>query len=304
MPKILVATEKPFANEAREKIKEIAHAHASTSLRFLESYASPEELLSNLKDAEALIVRSDKITETIINEASDLRIIVRAGSGYDNIDLASATARDIVVMNTPGQNANAVAELAFGMMLHMVRGGFNGNSGSELKAKHLGLHGYGNIGRCMARIAKGFDMKVRAFDPYVTETINGVELLDAEQDLYASSDFISLSIPANTDTTQSIGYELLSSCSDKLVLVNTARKEIIDEDGLLKIMEEKQGFRYCSDISPDQREIFLSKFGERCLFTTKKMGAQTGESNINAGVAAVRQVLAYFETGNTTYQVN
>jgi len=301
---ILVATEKQFASIAIEKMKEVASAYHEVEFRVLESYSSKEELKIAVADVNALIIRSDKIGEDIIEVASALKLIVRAGSGYDNIDLSAATERGIVVMNTPGQNANAVAELAFGLLVTMIRGKFNGLPGTELSGKVMGLHGYGNIGKCMARIAKGFEMTILAYDPYVTEVTNGVELWDSKHEMYAECDFISLSLPENEDTKLSIGYKLLSKTKEKVVLINTARRELIEEDDLLRIMSENPEFRFCSDIPPARRDEFETKFGDRVLLTKKKMGAQTAEANINAGVAAVRQAIAYFQTGNNTFQVN
>ncbi len=301
---ILLATEKPFAASASDKIKEVASSHEDISLHFLEAYESEVDLLNAVGDKDALIIRSDKITNEVIEAAPRLKLVVRAGSGYDNVDLNAASARDIVVMNTPGQNANAVAELAFGLMVTMIRGQFNGKPGSELGGKTLGLHGYGNIGHCMARIALGFEMKILAYDPYVSEVGQGVEILDSVTDLYKKSDFVSLSIPANSETINSINYELLLNAKDDLVLINTARQEIIDEEGLVSIMKEKEFFRFCSDIAPSNKDELLELFRNRCLFTKKKMGAQTREANSNAGVAAINQTIDFFKTGNKTFQVN
>ncbi len=304
MWKVLIATEKPFAASASEEIIKVASGCSDIELRFLESYTSFDEIKDAIKDVHALIVRSDKVREELIQSAPDLKLIIRAGSGYDNIDLEAATTRGIAVMNTPGQNANAVAELAFGLMVTIIRNKFNGLPGSELKNKNLGLHGYGNIGHCMAQIARGFEMNLFAYDPYVTDVIDGVNLVEDISELYSQCDFISLSIPVNEETKFSINYDLLQKTKDHTVLVNTARKEIIDEEGLLKIMSERPDFRYCSDIPPANREKFESLFGERCLITRKKMGAQTAEANTNAGVAAITQVIAFFETGNTRFQIN
>ncbi len=304
MRKILVATEKPFAASALKEMKSAASTSSNIELSFLESYTSPEEIKGAIKDAHGLIVRSDKVRAEIIEAAPDLKLIIRAGSGYDNVDLEAATERGIVVMNTPGQNANAVAELAFGLMVTMIRNKFNGSPGSELKNKNLGLHGYGNIGHCMAQIARGFEMKLIAYDPYVTDVIDGVDLVESMSELYSRSDFISLSIPVNKETQFSINYDLLQETKADAVLVNTARKEIIDEEGLLKIMSERPDFRYCSDIPPASREKFESLFGDRCLITKKKMGAQTTEANTNAGVAAISQAIEFFENGNNKFQIN
>jgi len=306
MKKILVATKKPFASKAIEEMKKIADAKGY-KLELLEKYQSPEELKKALTTADALIVRSDKINEDILKDAGKLKVIARAGAGYDNIDLQSATDKKIVVMNTPGQNANAVAELVLGMMVYMNRNKFDGSPGTELKGKTLGIHAYGNVGKNVARIAKGFDMKVMAHDPFVSSEIverDGIKDIEERDDLYSQSQYISLHIPANKQTVKSIGYELLKKMPENAVLINTARKEIIDEEGLMKLMEERPDFKYISDIAPDKRQEFEEKFKDRVFFTPKKMGAQTAEANINAGKAAVKQIIDFFEKGKTTYKVN
>jgi len=254
-----------------------------------------------------LIVRSDKITDEVINAASNLKIVVRAGAGFDNVDLAAATANGVVVMNTPGQNSNAVAELAIGMMVYQARNHFNGTSGTELKGKKLGIHAYGNVGRYVATIAKGFGMEVSAFDPFIPkESIeqDGVTVVENAEDLYANCDYISLHIPANEHTKKSINYNLLSKMKDGGTLVNTARKEVINEDDLVRIFEKNENFKYLSDIAPDNRDLLEDKFGNRCFFTPKKMGAQTSEANINAGIAAAKQIIGFIENGDTTFKVN
>lgn len=304
--KVLVATEKAFAPSAITMIREVVES-AGHQLALLENYGSTGDLLSAVTDADALIVRSDIVTPAVIEAAVKLRIVVRAGAGYDNIDLAACTVRKIVAMNTPGQNSNAVAELAFALMLYDARGGFAGTAGTELRGKNLGLHAFGNIARYMAIISKGFGMNVFAFDPFVTVDDferNGVKQCKDVNELYSSCQYVSLHLPSNEKTNKSVGYDLLKLMPHKSVLVNTARKEIIDEEGLLKIFGERPLFRYLADVEPDSREIFESKHKGRFIFTAKKMGAQTEEANINAGIAAARQVVDYFATGNEKFRVN
>ncbi len=306
MKKVLVATEKPFAPVAVNQIRE-AFDKAGYACDFFEKYGNQDELVAAVKEAEALIVRSDKITSEVINAADNLKIVVRAGAGYDNIDLKAATEHGVAVMNTPGQNSNAVAELALGMMVYQARNHFNGTSGRELKGKKLGIHAYGHVGKLVARIAKGFGIGIYAFDPFIpAEEIekDGVIVCSTAEDMYAISDYVSLHIPANEKTKDSINYELLSKMKEDAVLVNTARKEVINEEGLLKIFEERSGFQYVSDIAPDNAKILSNKYGNRCFFTPKKMGAQTAEANINAGIAAARQIINFFEHGDTTFVVN
>ncbi len=306
MTKVLVATVKPFAEAAVNQIK-ATFEKAGYTCRFLEKYDGQEALKEAVSDAEAMIIRSDKITSEILDAAPHLKIVVRAGAGYDNVDLQAATAHGVVVENTPGQNSNAVAELALGMMVFQARNHFNGKPGTELKGKKLGIQAYGNVGKNVARIAKGFGMEVCAFDPFVSkESIeaDGVTVYDDLKAMYADCDYISLHIPANPHTIKSINYELLSHMKQGATLVNTARKEVIDEEGLLKIFRDRNDFRYVSDIAPDNREVIEKEFGDRCFFTPKKMGAQTAEANINAGIAAARQIIAFFENGDTTFKVN
>jgi len=306
MTKVLVATVKPFAEAAVNQIKS-SFEKAGYDCRFFESYKSQDDLKKAVADAEALIIRSDKITEEIMDAAPKLKIVVRAGAGFDNVDLAAATVRDIVVMNTPGQNSNAVAELVLGMLVFQARNHFNGKPGTELKGKKLGIQAYGHVGRNVARIAKGFGMEVFAFDPFVDKSrieADGVVVFDNLEEMYKACDYISLHIPANAHTIKSINYDLLSKMKPGATLVNTARKEIIHEDDLLKILHERDNFSYISDISPDNRETIENEFGDRCFFTPKKMGAQTAEANINAGTAAANQVIAFLEKGDTTFQVN
>ncbi len=306
MTKVLIATVKPFAKAAVDGIKEVFDK-AGYETVLLEKYQDNSEFLEAVKDVDALIVRSDKVTPEVIDAAQNLKIVVRAGAGYDNINLEAATAKNIVVMNTPGQNSNAVAELALGMMVYQARNHFNGTSGTELKGKKIGIHAYGHVGKNVARIAKGFGMDVAAFDPFVPAeqiTADGVEVYDDVEKMYAQCDYISLHIPANKHTIKSINYDLMSKMKKGAVLVNTARKEVVDEDALLKIFEENEKFAYVSDIAPDNKNVIEEKYPERCFFTPKKMGAQTAEANINAGIAAANQIIAYLEKGDTTFKVN
>ncbi len=304
--KITVATVKPFAPEAVRKIKETAE-DTGYEFALLEKYENQKDLIEAVKNTDALIIRSDKATREVIESGNRLKIIVRAGAGYDNIDLAAATEKGIVVMNTPGQNSNAVAELALGMMVYNARNKFNGKSGTELKGKKLGIHAYGNVGKLVANIAKGFGMEVFAFDAFVPKEVieaDGIKALDSADELYSICQYVSLHIPANEDTKQSIDYEILSKMPDGATLVNTARKEVINEDELLKLMQDRSDFKYLSDIAPDKKEEFEEKFPERVFFTPKKMGAQTVEANLNAAVASVKQIINFFENGDTTFQVN
>jgi len=304
--KILVATEKAFAPAAIKLIREVTDA-AGHQLALLENYKDVSELLAAVADADAMIVRSDLVTAQVLDAAKKLRIVVRAGAGYDNLDLPACTAHKVVAMNTPGQNSNAVAELAFEMMLYQARSGFSGKSGSELRGKTLGLHAFGNVGKYMAEIAKGFGMDVYAFDPFVTEDVmkkSGVKACKSVDELYSECQYVSLHMPANDKTKKSINHELLMKMPKEAVLVNTARKEVVDEEGLLKIFEERPDFRYLSDVEPDCKAVFEEKHKGKFIFTAKKMGAQTEEANINAGVAAARQIVDYFKTGNEKFKVN
>ncbi|MDR1758743.1 MAG: 3-phosphoglycerate dehydrogenase [Bacteroidales bacterium] len=304
--KILVATEKPFAKAAIQGIREIVEK-AGHSLTLLEKYGTEEVFALELADKDALIVRSDKVTAMAIANALNLKIVVRAGAGYDNLDLPACTARGIVAMNTPGQNANAVAELAIGMMIYLARNQFQPGTGSELRGKKLGIHAYGNVGRGVAWAARGLGMEVFAFDPFVpAEKIkqDGVCPVDNIETLYNTCHYISLHIPANEQTKKSIGYDLLSRMPKGATLINTARKEVIHEEDLLKIMEERADFKYGTDILPDNKEVFLAKFGTRFFGTPKKMGAETAEANVNAGLAAATQIVNFFQNGDTTFQVN
>jgi D-3-phosphoglycerate dehydrogenase / 2-oxoglutarate reductase len=304
--KILVATDKPFAPIAVRMIREVTEG-AGHELALLEKYTSVDQLLEAVADADAMIVRSDIVSADVVKAAKKLKIVVRAGAGYDNLDLAACTANNVVAMNTPGQNSNAVAELVFEMMLFNARGGFAGKSGSELRGKKLGIHAFGYVGKFVARIAHGFGMDVYAFDPFVDETemvAAGVKPCKTVEELYAACQYISLHIPANDKTKKSVGKALLGSMPAGAVLVNTARKEVIDEEGLIQIMEARADFVYLSDIEPDCKALFEEKYKGRYIFTAKKMGAQTEEANINAGVAAAKQIADFFATGNTKFKVN
>jgi D-3-phosphoglycerate dehydrogenase len=287
-------------------IREVAEG-AGHELALLEKYTSVDQLLEAVADADAMIVRSDIVSAEVVKAAKKLKIVVRAGAGYDNLDLAACTSNNIVAMNTPGQNSNAVAELVFEMMLFNARGGFAGKSGSELRGKRLGIHAFGYVGKFVAKIAQGFGMDVYAFDPFVDAadiTGAGVKVCKTVEELYSTCQYISLHIPANDKTKKSVGRALLQSMPAGAVLVNTARKEVIDEDGLVQIMDERSDFVYLSDIEPDCKALFEENYKGRYIFTAKKMGAQTEEANINAGVAAARQIADFFATGNTQFRVN
>ncbi len=304
--KVLVATDKPFAKAAVDGIREIVEG-AGHSLALLEKYTSPEELYAAAADADALIVRSDKVTKEVVECAKNLKIVVRAGAGYDNLDLEACTAKGVVAMNTPGQNSNAVAELALGMMVYISRNCFTPGTGSELKGKRVGIHAYGNVGKLVASLAKGFGMEVMIFDPFVKAheiTDPSIKIAATVEELYSSCQFVSLHIPANAQTKGSIGYELLSKMPKGGALVNTARKEVIDEAGLMKALTERSDLKYITDIAADNQAELSEKFGTRVFASPKKMGAETAEANINAGLASARQIVKFFATGDKTFQVN
>ena len=274
----------------------------------LEKYTDKADLLAAVADGDGLIIRSDKVTAEVLDAAKQLKIVVRAGAGYDNVDLAAAKAKGVVVMNTPGQNSNAVAELAIAMMIYMSRNCFTPGTGSELLGKTVGIHAYGNVGRLVGVKAKALGMNVVAYDPFITDAAvfekDGVEKVDSVEELYAKSNFLSLHIPATEQTKKSIGYALLNSMPKGATLVNTARKEVIDEEGLYKALEERADLKYITDIAPDTKDALAEAFGKRFFATPKKMGAETAEANINAGLAAARQIVDYFVNGNTRFQVN
>jgi len=306
MAKVLIATVKPFSAQAVEEVKGVFN-EAGYEVEVLSKYPAQSDLIAAVKDKDALIIRSDMVDREVIEAAGNLKIVVRAGAGYDNVDLEAATEKGIVVMNTPGQNSNAVAELAMGMMVYLNRTGFTPAAGSELRGKKLGIHAYGAVGRIVGMIAKGFGMKVYAFDPYVDPVIiknDGVVCEDSAEDLYSKCQYISLHIPATAETRESISYDLLNSMPQGATLVNTARKEVIDEEGLKRVFAERDDFRYISDIAPECREELEEQYEGRVFFTPKKMGAQTAEANLNAGVAAARQIVNFIEKGDRTFKVN
>lgn len=306
MTKVLVATVKPFAPAAVEGIREVVEG-AGYEMALLEKYENQQEFIDAASDADAIIIRSDKADADVIAGANKLKIIVRAGAGYDNVDLEAASAKDICVMNTPGQNSNAVAELALGMMVFQARNSFNGTAGTELRGKKLGIHAYGNVGRYVAEIAKGFGMECYAFDPFIEKADiekDGVKVLDSVEELYSTCQYISLHIPANEKTRGSIDAALMNSMPAGATLVNTARKEVVCEESLKKVFANRKDFVYISDIAPDCAPEIEEKFAGRFFFTPKKMGAQTAEANINAGIAAANQIKNYLENGDRTFQVN
>ena len=304
--KVLVATEKPFAAVAVDGIRKVLD-EAGYELALLEKYSSKQELLDAVADADGLIIRSDIVDQEVLDAAKQLKIVVRAGAGYDNIDLEASKAKGVVAQNTPGQNSNAVAELVFGMTVMAVRNMYNGTSGTELKEKSIGIHAFGQVGRNVARIAKGFGMEVSALDPYCPDEViteAGVKPIHSVEELYSTNQFVSLHIPATAETKKSVGYDLVKLMPKNGVLINTARKEVIDEEGLAKALEERPDIKYVADIKPDSAEELKAKFGDRVFFTPKKMGAQTAEANINAGIAAAQQTVAFHRDGINRFQVN
>lgn len=304
--KVLVATQKPFAPVAVEGIREVLEGKGH-ELVLLEKYTDKKQLLDAVADVAALIVRSDKVDAEVLDAAENLKIVVRAGAGYDNIDLQAATEHDVCVENTPGQNSNAVAELVFGMTVMAVRNMYDGTSGSELRGKTLGIHAFGQVGRNVARIAGGFGMQVSALDPYCPDSVMedaGVSPVHDIRELYSRNKFVSLHIPATPETARSVGYDLITLMPKGGVLINTARKEVIDEDGLQKALRERPDLKYVADVKPDNADVLLEEFPGRVFFTPKKMGAQTAEANINAGIAAARQIAEFFETGAAPFRVN
>ena len=303
--KVLVATEKPFAaaavNGIRKEVEE-----AGNELVLLEKYTEKQQLLDAVKDVDAMIIRSDKVDADVLDAAKQLKIVVRAGAGYDNIDLEAATAHNVIAENTPGQNSNAVAELVFGMLVYAVRNFYNGKAGTEIMGKKLGILAFGNVGRNVARIAKGFGMDVYAYDAFCPKDVieaAGVHAVDSQEALFETCDVVSLHIPATPETRQSINHDLVAKMKKGGILVNTARKEVIDEAGLIALMNEREDLKYVTDIKPDADAEF-AKFEGRYFSTPKKMGAQTAEANINAGIAAAKQINAYFKDGCNKFQVN
>ncbi|WP_018463877.1 NAD(P)-dependent oxidoreductase [Segatella paludivivens] len=303
--KVLVATEKPFAAAAVEGIKKEVEA-AGNELALLEKYTDKAQLLDAVKDADAMIIRSDKVDAEVLEAAKSLKIVVRAGAGYDNIDLAAATANNVVAENTPGQNSNAVAELVFGLLVYTVRNFYNGKAGSELKDKKIGILAFGNVGRNVARVAKGFGMDVYAFDAFCPADVieaAGVHAVKSQNELFQTCDIVSLHIPATPETIKSINYATVNQMPKGGILINTARKEVINEPELIKLLAEREDLKYITDIKPDADEDF-KKFEGRYFSTPKKMGAQTAEANVNAGIAAAKQINAFFKDGCTKFKVN
>lgn len=304
--KVLIATEKPFAKEAIDQIKEVFNK-ANYQVAMLEKYSDKSELIAAVADAQALIIRSDKVTAEVLAAAPNLKIVVRAGAGFDNVDLAAATQHGVVVMNTPGQNSNAVAELVVGMMIFMQRNQFTAGTGGEIIGKTLAIHAFGNVGKLVARKGIALGMKVIAFDPFVSDeafAAEGVEKVASIEELYSRADALSLHIPATEATKKSIGYDLMKLMPKGAILINTARKEVIDEEGVIKVMSERTDLRYITDIAPALNDKMAEEFGKRYFATPKKMGAETAEANINAGKAAAEQIVGYFEEGNLKFQVN
>ena len=306
MAKVLIATEKPFAPAAVAGIREVIEG-AGNELLLLEKYTEKSQLLEAVADVDAIIIRSDKIDAEVLDAAKQLKIVVRAGAGYDNVDLAAATAHNVVVENTPGQNANAVAELVLGLLVFAVRNFYNGKAGTELMGKTLGILAFGNVGRNVARIAKGFGMNVIAYDAFCpAEAIEaaGVKAMGSQAELFKEADIVSLHIPATAETKQSINYELCSTMKQGAILINTARKEVVDEAGLMKLMEERADFKYIADVKPAAADAFVEKFGTRVFFTPKKSGAQTAEANSNAGIAAAKQSVGFLKEGIDRFRLN
>lgn len=304
--KVLIATEKPFAAVAVDGMREVIEA-AGAELVLLEKYTAKADLLAAVADVDALIIRSDKVDAEVLDAARNLKIVVRAGAGYDNIDLAAATAHGVSAQNTPGQNSNAVAELVFGLAVMMCRNMYNGTSGSELKGKTLGIQAFGQVGRNVARIARGFGMNISALDPYCPDAAMeeaGVSPVHSVEQLYRENKVVSIHIPATPETRGSIGYDLIASMPKGGLLINTARKEVVDEEGLIRALDARPDLKYVADVAPERAAEIKERFGDRVFFTPKKMGAQTSEANINAGIAAARQVIAFLTTGEDRFRVN
>lgn len=304
--KVLIATEKPFSKKAVDSMRAVIEG-AGHEFALLEKYSSPDELRAAVSDAQALIVRSDIVDEALFAAAPQLKIVVRAGAGYDNIDLKAATSAGVIVENTPGQNSNAVAELVIGMAIMAARNSYDGTTGFEISGKRLGLQAFGQVSRHVAAIAKGFGMDVKAIDPYCPADVmaaNGVAVAESLSELYSQSDIVSIHIPATPETTGSIGKELIGQLPKGAVLINTARKEVINEHELAQILEERPDLKYFADVKPKNAEELQARYGNRVFFTPKKSGAQTAEANMNAGVAAATQVVAYFADGTDRFRVN
>ena len=304
--KILIATEKPFAAAAVKAMEEIITA-AGIEVVKLEKYTEKKQLLEAVAAVDGIIIRSDIVDAEVLDAAKNLKIVVRAGAGFDNIDLAAASAHNVVAMNTPGQNANAVAELVFGMLLFQCRNQFSGAAGTELMGKTLGLHAFGNVARNVARVAKGFGMEVYAYDPFLTKQqieSAGVKAVESIPELYSTCQYVSLHCPATKETIGSINYDLLKTMPKNACLINTARKEVVDEAGLMKLMEERADFKYIADVKPAAADAFVEKFGTRVFFTPKKSGAQTAEANSNAGIAAAKQSVGFLKEGIDRFRLN
>jgi len=304
--KVLIATDKPFAKVAVDGIRKVL-TEAGFELALLEKYTEKKQLLDAIADANAVIIRSDIIDAEVLAAAKALKIVVRAGAGYDNVDLVAATAAGVCVMNTPGQNANAVAELALGLMVFGVRNLYNGTSGTELLGKKLGIHAYGNVGRNVARIAKGFGMEIFAYDAFCPAEViekDGVKALSSVEELYSTCNVVSIHIPATPETKNSINAALVGKMPKGAMIVNTARKEVIDEVSIINLMAERSDVRYMTDIMPAAHATFVAKYPERYFATPKKMGAQTSEANINAGIAAAVQIVDFLKNGNERFRVN
>lgn len=304
--KVLVATEKPFASVAVEGIREVLEG-AGAEVVLLEKYSSKADLIEAVADVDGLIVRSDKVDAEVLDAGGRLKIVVRAGAGYDNVDLDAATRCGVCVQNTPGQNSNAVAELVFGMAIMMARGMFNGASGWELLGKGLGIQAFGQVGRCVARIARGFEMNVSALDPFCPDDVMldaGVTPVHSVEELYRNNKVVSIHIPATAETRGSIGYDLVASMPKGGLLINTARKEVVDEEGLIRALKDRPDLKYAADVAPSRAEEMKELFGDRVFFTPKKMGAQTAEANVNAGIAAARQVVEFLRDGVDRFRVN
>ena len=304
--KVLIATEKPFAAVAVDGMRKVIE-EAGAELVLLEKYTDKQALLDAVADVDGLIIRSDKVDGEVLDAGKNLKVVVRAGAGYDNVDLAAATAHDVCVQNTPGQNSTVVAELVFGLAVMMCRNMYNGTSGTELKDKTLGIQAFGQVGRNVARIARGFEMNISALDPYCPDNVMedaGVSPVHSVEQLYRENKVVSIHIPATPETKGSIGYDLIASMPKGGLLINTARKEVIDEEGLIKALEERQDLKYAADVAPERAMEIKERFGDRVFFTPKKMGAQTSEANINAGLAAARQVIAFLTTGEARFKVN
>lgn len=304
--KVLVATEKPFAKAAVDGIRKIVE-EAGFELALLEKYTDVNDFYKAVADADALIVRSDKVTKEVVEHAKNLKIVVRAGAGFDNLDLEACTAHKVVAMNTPGQNSNAVAELAAGMMVYMSRNLFNPGTGTELMGKKLGIHAYGNVGRNVARVAKGLGMDIYAFDAFCPKDViekDGVKAVASAEELYSTCHVVSLHIPATKETINSINYDLVNRMPKGAMLVNTARKEVIHEADMVRLLNDRADFRYVTDIMPGNHAELAEKFPTRYFSTPKKMGAETAEANINAGLAAARQIVDFIKNGVTKFQVN